>query len=322
MVLHMKIAIVGFGVIGRVHFEVLQDLGYDVRAVCDVDYKLHDCLPNVPFYMDYFEMLEKEKPDVVHICTPHYLHEQMIITALNNNIHVLCEKPLCISKKGIERILQAEKESKAQLGVCHQNRYNPDNLFVKEYLSDKKVIGGHGSMLWHRDSKYYASSEWRGKWKTEGGGVLINQALHTLDIMQWLLGFPKEVTASVSNLTLKNDIEVEDTANLICYGNTDFSLFATNGSTCDLPIEIMIKTDKETISIIDSKVLVGNSMYDFHDDVFLGKPCYGSGHLNLISDFYDCIKTGRKFEIDGQESSKVIKIILSAYESDGKRIKI
>ena len=84
----------------------------------------------------------------------------------------------------------------------------------------------------------------------------------------------------------------------------------------------MIKTDKETISIIDSKVLVGNSMYDFHDDVFLGKPCYGSGHFNLISDFYDCIKTGRKFEIDGQESSKVIKIILSAYESDGKRIKI
>lgn len=316
----MNIAIVGFGIIGEVHFEILKNLGLNVCAICDINPEKINCVTNIAFYTDYSEMLDKVKPDVVHICTPHYLHEDMIIKALNRNINVLCEKPMCITFEGIERILQAEKKSKAQLGICHQNRYNPENVFVKEYLKNKKVVYGHGTVLWHRDADYYASAQWRGKWNTEGGGVLINQALHTLDLMQWFLGFPQNVTAMIDNLTLKNHIEVEDTATIICSGQSGFSFFATNGGFCDFPVGIMIKTDKETINIFDNKVIIDDAVYNFEkDNIIYGKPCYGVGHLKLISDFYECINTGKKFCISGETASKVIKIIIAAYASSGEK---
>ena len=136
----MKTAIVGLGVIGNVHYNVLKNMGNCAVAVCDVDSKKLSQFDGVEKYTDYVEMLDRVKPEVVHICTPHYLHEQMIISALERDINVLCEKPLCISREEIDRILIAEKKSKAQLGVCHQNRYNLENVFVKDYLKDAKIL--------------------------------------------------------------------------------------------------------------------------------------------------------------------------------------
>lgn len=319
----MKTAIVGLGVIGKVHTNVLSGMGVEPIAVCDIDQARLEEFKHVKGYTDYVKMLEESKPDVVHICTPHYLHADMVIEALNRNINVLCEKPLCIRIEDIDRILQAESNSKAQLGVCHQNRYNKENVFLKEYIEDKNVVGGFGNMVWLRGKDYYAKGEWRGKWQTEGGGVLINQALHTLDLMQWLVGLPETVTATISNLTLKDDIEVEDTASIICSGNGNFTFFATNGGCSNFPVSLVIKTDEEVIHVLPNRVITASQIYDFkHDDRVYGKHCYGTGHNGLIRDFYDCVKTNRKFEIDGAEASKVIKIILGAYESNGRKIKI
>ena len=130
----MKTAIIGMGVISKVHRSVLSEQNKNIVAVCDVKAEKASDLPNVPFYTDYKEMLEKEKPDVVHICTPHYLHAEMVIYALEHNINVLCEKPLCMKKEEIARILEAEEKSSAQLGVCFQNRYKYCNAYVKEFL--------------------------------------------------------------------------------------------------------------------------------------------------------------------------------------------
>ena len=115
----MKSAVVGHGVIGKHHAKILSDLGI-LCAVCDVDRDALKDLENVKLYRDYIEMLDREKPDAVHICTPHYLHADMVMEALGRNINVLCEKPLCICREDIKRILEAEKNSKAMLGVCHQ----------------------------------------------------------------------------------------------------------------------------------------------------------------------------------------------------------
>ncbi len=320
---NIKFCIVGLGVIGNVHAKVLDDMVGKPCAVCDIDKEKLEKFSDVKGYTDYVAMLTEIKPDVVHICTPHYLHADMIIEALNRDINVLCEKPLCIKLEDIDRILEAERRSKAQLGVCHQNRYNKENAFLKEYLQDKKVVSGYGSVVWDRDKEYYAQAEWRGKWATEGGGVLINQALHTLDLMQWFAGMPENVTASTSNFTLKEAIEVEDTASIICSGGGNFSFFATNGSCTSFPVSIMVKTEDELIRVMPNKILTAKGVQDFkQDERAYGKCCYGSGHNGLIRDFYDCVKTGRKFEIDGQEGSKVIRIILGAYESNGRKINI
>ena len=293
----MKNAIIGLGVISNVHSKVLRELFGEPYAVCDIDTQKFSDYPNSEHYVDYKEMLDKVSPDIVHICTPHYLHANMIIECLKRDINVLCEKPMCISKDEILSISDAEKSSKAMLGICMQNRYNAANVYVKDYLADKEILSGSGNVVWHRDSKYYASGEWRGKWDTEGGGVLINQALHTLDLLQWIMGMPENVSAVMSNLTLKNEIEVEDTSFALYTGiKSNFSFFATNGSKKDFSVELKFRTKDEHIYVINDLVLINNKPVTFEqNDTVYGKLCYGSGHKRLISDFYDCVKTGRKF---------------------------
>jgi len=319
----MRAAIIGLGVIGKVHAKVLREMNA-LYAVCDVDAEKFVDYPDAKQETDYIRLLDELKPDVVHICTPHYLHADMVIEALKRNINVLCEKPLCIHMEDIDRVLEAEKASRAQLGVCMQNRYNAANLFAKEYLKDKKVLSGVGQVAWNRDAAYYASGEWRGKWATEGGGVLINQALHTLDILEWLVGIPTKLNASISNLSLQNEIEVEDTAVIRAFDGASFTFFATNGNGSSMPVEVVIKTEDTVVRILPDHVVVGNEVTFFKKDErhVYGKSCYGSGHAPLIADFYDCIATGRQFALNGTEASKVVRLILAAYRSNGATVDV
>ena len=319
----MKSVVIGLGNIGKVHCEIIQQ-NDELVAVCDIDESKFDLYPNALHYTDYKKMLREVKPEVVHICTPHYLHAPMVIFALGENINVFCEKPLCIDKNDIKKILDAEKQSKALLGVCHQNRYNASNLFVKEYLKDKKIKGAMGYMSWNRNMDYYNSGAWRGKWATEGGGVLINQALHTFDLMQWLTSFPQSISAKISNLSLLGQIEVEDTVSVVAKcKDYNFTFFATNGNSTCFPVSVTIRTDKGEITTLGDKVIVDGEVKSFSNDgKFYGKFCYGSGHEFIIKDFYECIKNGKKFALDGAEASKVIEMILATYSSNGQEIQL
>jgi len=326
----MKTAIIGLGVIGKVHLETLIMQGRTVSALCDIDAEeakkaaeRFGC--DVPIFTDFRAMLDEISPDAVHVCTPHYLHAEMVIELLSRDINVLCEKPLCIKKSDIPRILEAEKKSKAILGVCHQNRYLDSVNFVKDYLKDKEVSSAHGSVIWKRGADYYNSAEWRGTKDKEGGGVLINQALHTLDLVQYLCGEPEYVTASADNLSLKGVIEVEDTISAVFDGKTPFTFFATIASPGDLPVEIKIKLkSKEILTLLPSAVIANGQYIEFPKKVIQtsGKPCYGSGHFYLFNDFYSCLAEGKHFAIDGEEGAKVVRMILSSYESKGEKIKI
>ena len=319
----MKTAVIGVGVIGNVHLGILLDMGITPVAICDVDESKMAKYPQLKGYTDYKEMLDREKPDIVHICTPHYLHAEMAIYALERDINVLCEKPLCMNREEIDAILQAEEKSNAQLAVCFQNRYTPRNMYVKEYLKNKRVTNGFATVFWQRDAAYYNSAEWRGTKKYEGGGVLINQAIHTIDLLNEFCGGFEAVAATCSNLSLQGVIEVEDTASMCLYGKTaTATLVATNASAIGQPIEIMLTTSEgDCIEIYGSDLKINKEKKEFKTD-FYGKACYGMGHAPLIADFYDCVKTGRKFPIDGKEGQKALRIVLSAYESEGNRIKI
>lgn len=315
----MKVAVVGLGVIGKVHYEILKKHGFS-PALCDVDESKLEPYPEAQKFTDFSALLERFCPDVVHICTPHYLHADMVVAALKNGASVLVEKPLCIKKEDIPRILAAEKAAKGILGVCHQNRYNPENAYAYNLLQQKKVRGAFGTVVWHRDEKYYHSSPWRGKWQTEGGGALINQALHTLDLLVWTCGMPKTICASTSNLTLQGKIEVEDTAHVRAGGETPFNLLATVGGTTDFPTELCFSTDEGVLKIVGGAVIYQGKKMDFPKENFYGKCCYGSGHEKLISHFYECVERGEKFWLDGQVGTNVVKIILAAYESGEKEV--
>lgn len=319
----MKCAVIGLGVIGTVHIKVLRSLGINLTAVCDIDESRLAAYPDVERYTDYRVMLDREKPDVVHVCTPHYLHTEMIVEALERDINVLCEKPLCIRREDLPRIAEAERASRAQLGVCLQNRYCAVNRYVKEFLEGKEVTDATGSVVWHRDAAYYASGAWRGKKSTEGGGVLINQAIHTLDLLEWFSGEPTFVTAAVSNLTLQGEIEVEDTVSALYSGAAQFSLFATNGAERGFPVEMTLTTKEHYLKVLpDHVVLDGDCISFTKDSRLFGKYSYGTGHEMLIGDFYDCVRSGKKFAIDGTEGAKSVKLVLAAYESGGRKIRI
>ncbi len=329
----MNSAIIGLGGISAVHLKVLKEQRHKIIGACDIDAEKLQNFPAENKFTDYIEMLDTVKPDVVHICTPHYLHARMVIECLNRGINVLCEKPLCINLEEGYQILQAEKNSGAQLGVVHQNRYNLSSLYVKQLLSEESPQTAFATVAWKRDEKYYSSAEWRGKKSTEGGGVIINQALHTLDLLQWLLGMPQQVCASVSTLKLKGVVEVEDTVSAMFYGKRNFQFFATNCADFDYPIQINLKTKNDLINVYTNGVCVNgekvNLINEFPHKILnrvaggvYGKQCYGEGHYALIEDFYDCVRTGRKFAVDGEEGFKVIRLIQAVYDCQGEKIDI
>lgn len=319
----MKIAVIGLGSIGKVHIKVIKETGNTLVAVCDTDNAKLSAFSEFVGYSDYLKMLDETKPDIVHICTPHYLHTQMILEALKRDINVLCEKPICIKEEDISLILEAEKASKAQLGVCFQNRYNPATLYAKEYLKDKKILSCHGELRWCRDKKYYAQDEWRGRKDMEGGGVLINQALHTIDLMVYFCGMPNRVKGICENKSLQGIIEVEDTAEITLYGENETTIYATNAADKDYPVEIKIQTDKGELRILTDGVYIDEVYQDCKvEHEIYGKKIYGAGHRGLIYDFYECVNLGRKFPINADEAIKAVKIVLATYESEGKDIEL
>lgn len=316
----LRVAVIGLGVIGKLHAKIA-DRTENLVAVCDVKKSALSDYSDKLQYSDYISMLEEVKPDVVHVCTPHYLHCEMTVAALDRGINVLCEKPMCISEAEILTVLEAEKRSDAMLGICLQNRYINSCIKAKEYLRTHKPIYATGQVVWSRDKAYYAQDAWRGKIATEGGGVLINQAIHTLDILQWLVGLPEAVTSFTGNMTLKNVIDVEDTALIFAKGQTGFSFYATNGSVKDFPTEITVYTEADTIKIIKDKLFINDRLIVTEQTGSYNiKPSYGNKHDTLIGDFYSCVKCGKHFMIDGTEGSKSLRIVLSAYKSQGREI--
>lgn len=318
----MKAAIIGLGVIGRLHAELAQAHA-ELVAVCDADEKKLAPYGNAKKYADYVRMLDEVKPDVVHICTPHYLHAEMAIAALRRGCNVLLEKPLCVSEAEIAALRAAERESNAQLGVCLQNRYLAVNRFAKDFLRETPPISATGYLAWHRDEAYYGSAAWRGKKATEGGGVLINQALHTLDLLQWFCGEPSSLRASISTLALAEKIEVEDTATLVCDGKVPFTFFATNGSATDFPVQIGVQTATGVLRITPECVCLGEkTIFSEASARYHVKPSYGYGHELLIEDFYRCVQSGEPFPITVAEATKALRLVLAAYESGGNRVRL
>jgi len=319
----MRIALIGVGVIGKVHLNIINSLNVELVGVCDIDEEKLINIDETIKYKDYKEMIDKTLPDIVHICTPHHLHTEMIIFALERNINVLCEKPICINEEEILRIEQTLKNSKATIGVCYQNRYNPAIIYLKEYLKEQEIESMSGRLFWHRDQEYYSKDYWHGKKEYEGGGVLINQAIHTIDLLQYLSNMPKSIIAKTLNISLKEIIDVEDTG-YIYTENKNFYLSATVSANKDYPVNIMIKTNKDIIKIIGRYLFINDNLIKL-EELKLdknAKKIYGGGHSSLIKDFYDCVENNCKFEIDFYEAIKSLKIVLKAYQSEGKEIKL
>jgi UDP-N-acetyl-2-amino-2-deoxyglucuronate dehydrogenase len=217
----------------------------ELVAVCDIDETLRNKVPNINFYADYQEMIEREALDVVHICLPHFLHYPVTKYCLEKGLHVFLEKPLGLdSKEGYALVELEEKYENTKICVCLQNRYNESFEKLKKMINSGvygKIIGVKGLVTWYRPKSYYEAKPWHGQLKDAGGGVMINQSLHTIDLIQLLGGEIKSIKGTVNQL-LDYGIEVEDTvaANIEFVNGAKGLFFATNANAANSSVELQV----------------------------------------------------------------------------------
>lgn len=327
-----RVCIVGCGVISGNHIPSLLRLdSVEIAGLCDIDLTKADARKiefnlNCPVYENYLTMLDDIKPDSVHILTPHYLHTEMTLEALDRNINVLLEKPTCIRPEDMEKLIAAERESRGRVCVSLQTRYNDTVALAKEISdSDGGAVSGFATIVWNRSDAYYASGDWRGKWATEGGGALINQAIHTIDLLCIFLGKPIKVQASISKMRHCSEVEVEDT----CSAIIDFE----NGKSANLLVttthaghdttNLQIETKSHVIEIRNSEIYLNSEKLDTKAPVtYLGKKCYGNSHITLVEKFYNALSENTEMPVSLESTRSAMNIIFGAYQSNSKTIDI
>ncbi|MDT7580582.1 MAG: UDP-N-acetyl-2-amino-2-deoxyglucuronate dehydrogenase [Pseudonocardiales bacterium] len=326
----LRVAVAGCGDIAAVHLDaILADPDVEPVGVCDVDAGRRDAAARragCPGFADLTALLDAVAPDVVHVCTPHDRHADLAAQCLARGVSVLLEKPVAHSLAAGERLAMAAEDSTAVLGVCFQNRYNDTARALRELLDGGalgRVLGGRASVHWFRDADYYARRDWRGRWATAGGGVLMNQAIHTLDLLQWYLGPVTDVRGTAATLALHGRIEVEDTAAMRLRHRTPdgeaTSIFhASNNHVENAPVTVEIVTEHArarletdlTVTYDDGRVDVVRAA-----TAAAGERAYwGVSHALLIEDFYRHVRAGKHFWIDAPAALETLRIIDAVYD--------
>ncbi len=328
-------AVVGLG-IGRAHIGgVLSSERGRLAAVCDIDgaklekFKIEH--PGVPTYSDFGALLRDPDVEVISICVPSGLHAALAVQALEAGKHVLVEKPIDITPAQAYKIEEARLRTGKKVGVIHQNRFNACMEPLREALDTGRLgrlILGTFAVKWYRDQKYYDAGGWRGTWEMDGGGSLMNQAVHTVDIMQWLMGEVDTVTSQTG--IYNHNIDTEDlTASIIKFKSGAVATFVS--TTCAYP---GIATDIQLYGTGGSIEIDGDSLKlwklcdgdSFEEEEMLQKygegnnspsadPTTVRGHAYQVHDMIDAVYYDREPLISPREAIKSVAIVNAVYES-------
>ena len=323
----LKVAIVGCGSVSRMHFKSVSENEHTTLvACCDIVTEKADAFAekySLRAFYDFDSMLSDEEFDVLHICTPHYLHHTMAIKAMEKGIHVFCEKPLAIKYDDAVKMCECAEQNNVYLAACFQNRYNLSSQYLRDLIKSEKlgkIVAVKGDVTWDRDEEYY-SDDWHGTLEKEGGGVIINQCIHTLDLIQWLVGSDVvSVDGSISQKRLKGKVETEDTADaLIRFSNGVEALFY--GTLCykqnsSVFLEILFENGK---AVMYDDLVVTDKNGD-REVIALKKSSdkknyWGTSHKTIIDDFYDCVVNGEDFLVNGKSGCVAVRIVDELYKS-------
>ena len=324
----LRAAVIGCGSIAQVHGGVLQDMEQAELVACAdiVPQRAQDFGEKYGArpYESMEALLEKEKIDVVHLCTPHYLHTPMAQAAAQRGIHVFTEKPPVISWQQWEAF--SALQDKVRVGVCFQNRYNRSVSFLKDMLASGRagrLLGARAFVTWRRDAPYYTESGWRGKLATEGGGALINQSIHTLDLLVGFFGPATGVEATMANHHLKNVVEVEDTLEAaIDFDGRTALFYATTAHCANSPVLVELVCENCTMRMEEEHVALywTDGSTEHHTlppqgPSMGGKSYWGSSHGLCMADFYRCLQEGAPFPNDIPGVEATVRLMLSIYDS-------
>ncbi len=325
-----KVGIIGCGRISAVYVEAFKKAEQYIEvcfAMDKVQQKAKifaDNFENCQYTDNYQTMLDA-KLDVIHVCTPHYLHKKHVISALKAGCHVLTEKPIATTMQDAYDMINAAKIYNKQLGVIFQNRYIEGIQEVKRLIQTDvfgKITGAFSHLAWHRPTSYY-ECDWKGSWEKEGGGVVIDQAIHSIDLVRYLMGCEaSEINAHISRRILTN-IEVEDEADaVITFENgARYAFFACNYYVKNRPIIVEITGEKATAVLSETEVTIkidGKDAYTVlpkQGENVAGVAYWGAYHNAQVMDFYEKLSQGNSVNIQPTDATKTLEIVLGIYQS-------
>lgn len=336
-----KFALIGCGRICYKHVESLKNIkNAEIVAVCDIipeKAKKYGKELNIPFYLDYREMLKKEDIDIVSILTPSGTHPEIAIDVMNNRKNVIVEKPMALKIQDADLMIETADLNNVRLFVVKQNRFNSAILKARDaFLSGRfgKLVLGTVRVRWSRNQTYYDQDDWRGTWALDGG-VLTNQASHHIDLLQWFFGNVESVMAMTSTALV--DIETEDTGiAIIRFTNGALGIIEATTATRpkDLEGSLSILGEKGTVEIggfAVNKIKVWNFVEEIDKDKKVIEEygenppnVYGFGHEAYLRDVFESLEKNKAALVEGFEGRKSIEIINAIYESarTGKKIYI
>lgn len=335
------IAIVGTGMIAGFHLKALAEIeGTKIVALVDsVPAALERFVAKQELkcdtYTDLGKALERRDVDIVIVCTPSGAHMDSAVAAANAGKHVVVEKPLEINPERCDRIIDACDKNKVKLCTIFPSRFADANVELKKAVTAGRfgrLTLGETTCKWWRSQAYYDQGGWRGTWKLDGGGAMMNQAIHNVDLLQWMMGPVTHVSGFTGTLAHER-IEVEDTA-VACLRFASGAVGVMQAATSvhpGYPKTIAIHGDKGSAVIEQEDVL----RWDFDpagpDDAavrqrFAQKVGASGGasdpsaisheyHRRQLADFIQAIQQGRQPQVDGREGRKAVQIIVSIYES-------
>lgn len=333
---------IGCGTIFPMHARSLENIrGVKLASVCDikkikagVKAKEYRC----KYYTDYRKMLVSERLDTVHICTPHYLHLPMVLEAARRKVNILVEKPMGLNPAEARKEILAAKKARVALGVISQNRFNPGSQLIKKRITDGSLGKVHAAKLiltYHKPDSFYKKSDWKGRLAKEGGGVVIDQAIHYLDIVRWLMA-PSPVDyadASVHN-RMHSFINVEDAAEGVVKFRNGFylSFYLMNHYSYDADPEIEMDCEKARVRLVKDSAYIGyftgrkekaeprpDECIDYGDGA---KDYWGDCHYYQIREFYGALRAGRKPAITGSDALKTQELVEAIYESSRRNKRV
>ena len=284
-----------------------------------------------PFYEYFDEILDKDI-DVVHLCLPHFLHPVMAIKAMKAGINVLTEKPIATCLQDADRMIRTAEETHVKLGVIFQTRYTKSVEKLREMIQRGdfgKILTARSYLTWNRPLDYYSGSDWKGTWNKEGGGVLIDQAIHSIDRVRYMLDSDVEwIDGSVHNY-VHHFVKVEDAADaaIMFKNGCLYNLYACNIYGADSPINIELIGEKGRLGLkqdmgyyeLDGTYAEIRNTYETTN---VGPDYWGSSHHLQIRDFYRSVREDLPVAIDGLEGRKTLEMVKGIYLSSARRERI
>lgn len=336
----IRLGIIGIGNMGKGHIDnVAAGLcpSVNVTAVCDIDEtKLEyarEKLPEVAEFTDALEMLDSGKIDTVLIAVPHYDHPTYAIEAFKRGIHVMTEKPAGVYTRQVREMNEAADKAGVKFGIMFNQRTTP--LYVKAHELVKSGALGELKRLvwivtnWYRTQAYYDSGTWRATWNGEGGGVLLNQAPHNLDLWQWIFGMPKSIRA-FCDFGKYHNVEIEDDVTIIGeYENGAVATFITTTGEAPGTNRLEISGDKGKIVIEGGKLRWWKLETPEREFCFTCEKGFAmpkteyeeianenvNGHATVLESFANAILHGGEMIADGREGLNSLSISNAAYVS-------